>query len=143
MVGPDGIRLFFKKMQTQSENAVDMFQKDVDDTTAKILNRLMELAKEKNQEEEKEREMAQLRLKAATQEDGSLALPIHPETEKEDMDRNEVFQKLPRTLQEGLLLQDVDVINKGLQELHEQGAVVDELMKECSRVGLIDFEETD
>ncbi len=45
-------------MQTENENAVEMFQKDVGETTVKILNRLKELSKEKNEQEEKEQEMA-------------------------------------------------------------------------------------
>jgi hypothetical protein len=90
------------------------------------------LAKEEAEKESLEQAEANERLARSTMSDGSYVLQ-DPNTE-----RCAVFDKLCRTLQKGLLLGDVDVINDGLKEQGDESIV-----GECVRVGLFEMDQSD
>ncbi|KAJ3087188.1 hsp90 co-chaperone Cdc37 [Quaeritorhiza haematococci] len=143
LLGKDGISLFFSRLEAPIGNARKMFFTDVQDTYKRISERVEVLLAQNEEQEEAERQAALRRLEAATQKDGTLALPLPPDgsATEEEKERAAVFALLPHGLQRGLLLQDVDEINAALAAMDKDEA--NQLMKRASEVGLIELQEDD
>jgi cell division cycle protein 37 len=128
-----------------------MFNKDLNDTFSRIQTRVKELDAQTAAEEEKERLEGLARLEAATQPDGTLALPVAENGE--GARRAEVFAEFPRSFQgmshgvkphtmiEALLLQDVDKINEYLSSLSKE--LAEETVKLADEVGLLTLQMED
>jgi hypothetical protein len=85
------------RMEAEAPQARDMFAKDLDVTYTRIARRVKELADDKLAEEEREIQEGLARVAAATQLDGSLALPVGPDGE--GTERAAVFASFPRSFQ--------------------------------------------
>lgn len=123
-------------MEGPNPAAKEMFNKDVHDTFSRIAHRVQEIQANEAAQAEQEREEGLARLRAATQEDGSLALPIGPDGEGSE--RAEVFASFPKSFQEAILLQDVDKINEYLMTLSKDEAEI--VVKKADAVGLLTLE---
>ncbi|KAJ3217437.1 hsp90 co-chaperone Cdc37 [Clydaea vesicula] len=139
LLGKDGVALFFKRIKTPNNPANEVYLKDVEETYQRIVARVKVLNQEAKEEEEKEKREGLERLAAATQPDGTLALPRVGD--EEDIKRADVFAMLPYNLQRAMLLQDVDEINAALQTLDKDES--HRLIGLASEVGLIQLQEED
>lgn len=90
------------------------------------------MQKEAQAAEDAELKEAQDRLDRSTNADGSYTL------HDPNQERVTVFNSLCKTLQKGLLLGDVDLINDGLKEQADE-----KIVEECVRVGLFEMEPTE
>jgi cell division cycle protein 37 len=95
-------------METQGHNAKKLFIEDVENTHKRICDRVKVLAAQEAEEAESEKQLGLKRVEAATQEDGTLALPKSADSDEEDIKRADAFAQLPHELQRALLTQDVD-----------------------------------
>ncbi len=84
-------------MEAEAPQARDMFAKDLNETYSRIARRVKEIADDKAAEEEKERQEGLARVAAATQPDGSFALPVGPDGDGKE--RAEVFAAFPKSFQ--------------------------------------------
>ena len=89
-------------MQKSQHQARDLFFADVEKTYKHITTRVKVIEQERIQEEETLKKEGEDRVLSATQEDGSYALPIFTEKDKE---RSNVFAEMPKDLQRAFLLQ--------------------------------------
>jgi cell division cycle protein 37 len=127
------------RMETQGHNAKRLFIEDVEGTHKRICDRVKVLLSQEKEEEEKEKALGLKRVEAATQEDGSLALPR--EGDEDAVKRADAFASLPSDLQRALLTQDVDDINAALQKIPQDD--MERLMTIATGAGLIEVELTD
>lgn len=88
---------FVNRMEAEAPRARDMFAKDLNETYTRIARRVKEIAADKLAEEEREIQEGLARVAAATQPDGTLALPIGPDGE--GADRAAVFATFPQSFQ--------------------------------------------
>lgn len=129
-------------METQGHQARELFYKDVEDTTNKIVERVKVLKQNQVDEEAAEKRAGQERAKSMQQEDGSYRLPVHEDSPEEDKKRADVFAGFPRELQYALLTQDVDDINAALQSMNkEDGSKYVQLASEIGMIQLQDDED--
>lgn len=136
--------MFFKKMMTSAPNheGVVLFMKDVQDTYARLLERVNVLRQNQEDEERAEREEMEAKLSAAQRPDGTYAFPSPPEdAPEEEKKRVEVFNTLEPEFQRALMLSDVDEINAYLSKIGTEEA--EKVVKRCNEVGLIQLELED
>lgn len=125
-------------METPGHNAKKLFLEDVESTYKRICDRVKVLAEQEAEEAEQERLLGLKRVEAATQADGTLALPKGPDASEDDIKRADAFAQLPHDLQRALLSQDIDEINTALQKIPPEEA--ENLMNIASGAGLIEVE---
>ncbi|KAI8811910.1 hypothetical protein BJ742DRAFT_796023 [Cladochytrium replicatum] len=139
VLGKDGVSLFFKRMENPQHAARVNFYDDVEKTYTRIRDRTRELQKQKDEEEAAEKRAVEERVKVATQEDGSYALPLSDDPTDLEKERARVFAEFPKEFQYAILTQDVEEINKVLATLEKDTAEF--WLQECDRVGLISLQE--
>ncbi|KAI8811459.1 hypothetical protein BJ742DRAFT_142828 [Cladochytrium replicatum] len=139
VLGKDGVSLFFKRMENPQHAARVNFYDDVEKTYTRIRDRTLELQKQKDEEEAAEKRAAEDRVKVATQEDGSYALPLPDDPTDLEKERARVFSEFPKEFQYAILTQEVEEINKVLATLEKEKAEF--WLQECDRVGLISLQE--
>ncbi|CAG8458742.1 2374_t:CDS:2 [Paraglomus occultum] len=109
-LGPDGVRLFFRRITTM-EGARDVFEKDVNDTYEHICKRCEVIEKEKGNQPQVE----QIQIEMTGP--GNM-LSVHvPDKNSDDpaeISRFETFMTLPENLREALKTGELEKINKVL-----------------------------
>jgi len=138
----DGVGLFYNRMSQPGAQSIKGFQADVDALYNRVKDRATVLVKQEKEEEERAIQEAQEMVDLATQPDGSLAWPLDPSKEPtpEQLAKKRVFDSLSHELKMGLLIQDVDAINKALAAL---GDDAERVVDECGKVGLISLVDED
>ncbi|KAK3715152.1 hsp90 co-chaperone Cdc37 [Vermiconidia calcicola] len=137
-LGRDGIGLFFKRIQTPNHQARKMFMDDVNSTYARIRTRTAELAKERDNEGEKE----QIQLHAVNP-DTTINIQTPPpmdqcETDDERASRK-IFETFPPGLRSALESGSLDKVNVVLGKMSVDEA--EQVVEQLSNGGMLSMEE--
>ncbi len=129
-LGKDGVGLFFKRIQTPNHQARKMFLDDVNDTYARIRTRTAELAKQRDEEGNGEKEQIQLH---AVDPNTTINIVTPPPLDQcqsdEERASRQIFDTFPPGLQRALQSGSLDKVNEvlGKMSVDEAEAVVEQL----------------
>ncbi|EGP88710.1 unnamed protein product [Zymoseptoria tritici ST99CH_1A5] len=137
-LGKDGVGLFFQRVQTQNHQARKLFLDDVNSTYARIRTRTAELAKEAEQEGEKE--LIQLH---AVDPNTKINIVTPPPMDKcqDDDERasREIFDTFSPGLQRALESGSLDKVNEVLAKMSVDEA--EQIVEQLGNGGMLSLEE--
>ena len=137
-LGKDGVGLFFKRIQTPQHQARKLFLDDVNNTYARIRTRTAELAKQREEEGDKE----QIQLHAV--DPGTTINIVTPpprdqcQTDDERASR-QVFESFPPGLQRALESGSLDKVNEVLGKTSVDEA--EQVVEQLGNGGMLSLEE--
>jgi cell division cycle protein 37 len=137
-LGRDGVGLFFKRIQTQNHQARKLFLDDVNNTYARIRTRTAELAKQRDEEGDKE----QIQLHAV--DPGTTINIVTPppldqcQTDDERVSR-QIFDTFPPGLQRALESGSLDKVNEVLGKMSVDEA--EQVVEQLGNGGMLSLEE--
>ncbi|KAL9596609.1 MAG: hypothetical protein Q9219_005692 [cf. Caloplaca sp. 3 TL-2023] len=138
-LGKDGIGLFFKRITTPGHQAREVFQKDVNDTYARIRSRTAEIAKERAANP-KATETEQIQLHAVDANTSiHINIPSPSPTEPIEVKAREIFDTFPPGLQRALESGELDKVNEVLGKMSVEEA--EEVVEKLGEGGMLSVEE--
>lgn len=138
--GKDGVALFFKRVaDDMKSSAYQGFAADAQAMYDRIMARIKVLQEKDRKDREEAIQRAQARLDAAKQPDGSYRWPIPADASEEDQKKAAIFDTFHKDLQLGLLIEDVDAINKHLSTLTREDG--EALLKKIAEGGFLQIIE--
>jgi cell division cycle protein 37 len=137
-LGRDGVGLFFKRIQTPNHQARKLFLDDVNNTYARIRTRTAELAKERDEEGEKE----QIQLHAV--DPGTTINIVTPPpmdqcTSDDERASREIFESFPPGLRHALESGSLDKVNEVLGKMSVDEA--EQVVEQLGNGGMLSLEE--
>lgn len=138
-LGPDGVALFFKRINTPSHQARRVFLDDVKQTYTKIRSRSQELAKEQEAAPPAGTEQIQLH---AVDPDSKIQISVpDPPSDKEAVsDARKIFESFPPGLQRALQSGELDEVNRVLGKMSVDEA--EEIVGQFGSSGILSIEST-
>lgn len=137
-LGKDGVGLFFKRIQTPNHQARKLFLDDVNSTYARIRSRTAELAKQRDEEGDKE----QIQLHAVDP-GTSINIVTPPPLDKcqsdEERASRQIFESFPPGLQRALESGSLDKVNEVLGKMSVDEA--EQVVEQLGNGGMLSLEE--
>ena len=137
-LGKDGVGLFFKRIQTPNHQARKLFLDDVNTTYARIRSRTAELAKQR--EEEGDKEQIQLH---AVDPGTSINIVTPPPFEQcqsdEERASRQIFESFPPGLQRALESGSLEKVNEVLGKMSVDEA--EQVVEQLGNGGMLSMEE--
>jgi cell division cycle protein 37 len=137
-LGRDGVGLFFKRIQTQNHQARKLFLDDVNNTYARIRTRTAELAKQRDEEGDKE----QIQLHAVdpgTTINIVTPPPLDQCTTDDERVSRQIFDTFPPGLQRALESGSLDKVNEVLGKMSVDEA--EQVVEQLGNGGMLSLEE--
>ena len=137
-LGPDGVRLFFRRVTTPGHNAQKVFLDDVRDTFARIQNRTEEMRKEQALHPA-EHDVEQIQLHAV--EPGSaihINIPQPDAADDVEQQARILFERFPPGLQRALESGSLERVNEVLGKMSVGEA--EEVVEQLSEGGMLSME---
>ncbi|ODV89358.1 hypothetical protein CANCADRAFT_138894 [Tortispora caseinolytica NRRL Y-17796] len=137
-LGPQGIRVFFDKINKKNQQALSLFLDDVEKTYAHVVQRCEVISAEQQQPEGQE--IIQLHT---TDENTTINITVPPpvnETSTDEEKKNrEIFESFPLDLQQAIESKDLKEVNKVLENMSVEDA--EEVVNGLTEGGMLDIVE--
>jgi cell division cycle protein 37 len=148
-LGKDGVGLFFKRITTQGHQASKLFTDDVNDTYNKIKTRVVELAKEKENEPGEGEEQIQLHAVDPNTKINIMVPPpiptdlaaesTQPPPSEDQIAARKIFESFPPGFQRALESGSLDEVNRVLGKMSVEEA--EEVVAQLGEGGMLNLEE--
>ncbi|KAJ6171413.1 Cdc37 [Penicillium chermesinum] len=138
-LGPDGIQLFFSRIQVKGHRAWEVFTNDVNETHGRIKERAIALSNETSASNDPAG-VEQIQLHAV---DPNTKITINlPNANSEDpteIEARKIFDAFPEDLQKALASESLDEVNKVLGAMSVEEAEI--IVEKLSEGGMLSLEE--
>jgi cell division cycle protein 37 len=139
-LGKDGVGLFFKRIQTPGHQARKIFLDDVNSTYARIRSRTAELAREREEDGNGDKEQIQLHaVDPNTQIHIVTPPPVDQCTTDDERAARAIFDSFPPGLQRALASESLDEVNKVLGKMSVDEA--EQVVEQLGNGGMLSLEE--
>jgi cell division cycle protein 37 len=148
-LGKDGVGLFFKRITTPGHQASKLFTDDVNDTYNKIKTRVVELAKQKEDEPAEGEEQIQLHAVDPNTKINIIVPPpiptdltaesTQPPPSEDQIAARQIFESFPPGFQRALESGSLDEVNRVLGKMSVEEA--EEVVAKLGEGGMLNLEE--